>query len=196
MKLTNSISIKKPPDKIILRSDMIRVKKNTNCNTNIYLRVNKRVPDVNKEKKLSVSNKAIKSSVNVDNDDNSDSLISDDSKKNINIPDWYDLDISSKFNIPLIISNKHNYSCVPNNNIGFGNNEYNNKHVRLYNFNHKSKQQFVNTKFIDDDENLQILKDKALKTKNTALSNVLTKLLKIGVKLKLLILNTIILFIN
>jgi len=165
---------------------MVRVRKNVSCNvnTNTYLKVIKKDLIVaNQEKKSFTSNKVIKSSVNFDNNDDSNSLLSnniisdnliltdiDDSKKNINIPDWYDSIISSKFNIPLMISNKHNYSCVPNNYIGFGNNEYNDKHVRLYNFNHKSKQQFVNTKFIDNDENLQILKDKALKTKNTALS--------------------------
>lgn len=71
----------------------------------------------------------------------------DDPKNNYNCPVWYDSDISEMINLPIsdpIINYK-----LTENNIGLGNVEFNNRYIKHYSFNTKSKCELVNTSLIN-----------------------------------------------
>ena len=174
------LSVKKPPDKIVQKTNIVRVRKNINIDTDKNIKLtNKNTINVNKiMKPVSKSKKTIKSPIDsecnyIENNPgkNMDKIFVKDFKK-IDVPDWYNPIISSKFHVPIANSDNSNlydsYSSYSNY-IGFGNETYNDKYIRLYRANNQSEESFINTKFENDDI-MQIQKDIALKRRDTALS--------------------------
>jgi len=68
-------------------------------------------------------------------------------RDNYDCPVWYDIDISEMINLPISDPNR-NYKLTENN-IGLGNVEFNNRYIKHYSFNSKSKCELVNTFLIN-----------------------------------------------